>query len=48
MSAEINKMITIKWQIFGEYIHFLKDKKIPKCLKIKIMETSISTGALAN
>ena len=33
--AEMDKTITIGWQLLRQYRHFLKDKNIPICLKRK-------------
>ena len=41
IDKEIDQTITSGWRRFGEYSHFLKDKKIPICLKRKIMDTVI-------
>ena len=41
ISKEIGGRITSGWRRFGEYGHFLKDRKIPICLKRKIMDTDI-------
>ena len=41
ISKEICQRITSGWKRFGEYSHFLKDRKIPICLKRKIMDTVI-------
>ena len=41
ISKEIGKKITSRWRRFGKYSHFLKDRKIPICLKRKIMDTVI-------
>ena len=41
MNKEIDQRITSGWIRFGEYSHFLKDSKIPICLKRKIMDTVI-------
>ena len=41
MDKEIDQRITSGWRRFGEYSHFLKDSKIPICLKRKIMDTVI-------
>ena len=35
ISKEIAQRITSGWRRFGEYSHFLKDRKIPICLKRK-------------
>ena len=37
----IAQRITPGWRRFGEYSHFLKDSKIPICLKRTIMDTVI-------
>ena len=36
-----DQRITSGWRRSGEYSHFLKDSKIPICLKRKIMDTAI-------
>ena len=41
ISKEIAQRITSGWRRFGEYSHFLKDRKIPICLKRTIMDTVI-------
>ena len=41
ISKEIGQRKTSGWRRFGEYSHFLKDRKIPICLKRKIMDTVI-------
>ena len=41
ISKEIGQRITSGWRRFGEYSHFLKDRKIPVCLKRTIMDTVI-------
>ena len=41
ISKEIGQRITSGWRRFGKYSHFLKDRKIPICLKRKIMDTVI-------
>ena len=41
LSKEIGERITSGWRRFGDYSHFLRDKKIPTCLKRKIMDTVI-------
>ena len=33
LSKEIGERITSGWRRFGDYSHFLRDKKIPTCLK---------------
>ena len=40
-SKEISQRITSGWRRFGEYSHFLKERKIPSCLKKKIMDAVI-------
>ena len=42
ISKEIAQRITLGWRRFGEYNHFLKDRKSPICLKRTIMDTVIS------
>ena len=42
ISKEIAQQITSGWRRFGDYSHFLKDRKIPIFLKRKIMDTVIS------
>ena len=41
ISKEIVQRTTSRWRRFGKYSHFLKDRKIPICLKRKIMHTVI-------
>ena len=41
MSKEIDQIITSGWRWFGEYSDFLKEKKMPICLKRKIMNTVV-------
>ena len=41
ISKEIAQRITSGWRRFGEYSHFLKDRKIPICPKRTIMDTVI-------
>ena len=41
ISKEIGQRKTSGWRRFGEYSHFLKDRKIPIRLKRKIMDTVI-------
>ena len=41
ISKEIARRITSRGRRFGEYSHFLKDRKIPICLKRKIMDMVI-------
>ena len=41
ISKEIAQRITSGWRRFEEYGHFLKDQKIPICLKRTIMDTVI-------
>ena len=41
LNKEIGERITSGWRRFGDYSHFLRDKKIPTCLKRKIMDTVI-------
>ena len=41
ISKGITQIITSGWRRFGEYSHFLKDRKIPICLKRTIMDTVI-------
>ena len=41
ISKEIAQRITSGWKRFGDYSQFLKDRKIPICLKRKIMDTVI-------
>ena len=41
ISKDIRQRITSGWRRFGEYSHFLKDRKIPICLKRTIMDTVI-------
>ena len=41
MREETGRRITSGWRRFGEYIHFLKDRRIPIYLKRKIMDTVI-------
>ena len=41
MAREIDERITAGWKCFGQYSAFLKDQKIPMCLKKKIMNTVI-------
>ena len=41
ISKEIAQRITSGRRRFGEYSHFLKDRKIPICLKRTIMDTVI-------
>ena len=41
ISKEIAQRITSGWRRFGEYSHFLIDRKIPICLKRTIMDTVI-------
>ena len=44
ISQEIAQRITSGWRRFGEYSHFLKDRKIPICLKRTVMDTVILPG----
>jgi len=37
MAKEINQRVTSGWRRFVQYSTFLKEKKIPMCLKEKIM-----------
>uniref|UniRef100_A0A3P8SJP4 Reverse transcriptase domain-containing protein n=1 Tax=Amphiprion percula TaxID=161767 RepID=A0A3P8SJP4_AMPPE len=39
MAREIDERITAGWKRFGQYSSFLKDQKIPMCMKKKIMDT---------
>ena len=41
ISKEIAQRITSEWRRFGEYSHFLKDRKISICLKRIIMDAVI-------
>ena len=41
MTREIDERITAGWKRFGQYSNFLKDHKMPMCLKKKIMDTVI-------
>ena len=41
MEEEIDVAITTGWKNLGQYSCFLKDKKIPNCLKKKIYDTVI-------
>ena len=41
MAREIDGRITAGWKRFGQYSSFLKDKKIPMCMKKKIIDTVI-------
>ena len=41
MAREIDGRITAGWKRFGQYSSFLKDKKIPMCMKEKIIDTVI-------
>ena len=41
ISKEIGQRITLGWRRFWYYSHFFKDRKIPICLKRKIMDTVI-------
>ena len=41
ISKEIAQRITSGWRRYGEYSYFLKDRKIPLCLKRTIMDTVI-------
>ena len=41
MAREIDERITAGWKRFGQYSTFLKDQKMPICLKRKIMNTVI-------
>ncbi|MEE4247402.1 MAG: reverse transcriptase domain-containing protein [Kangiellaceae bacterium] len=41
MAKEINQRITSGWRRFGQYSTFLKDQKMPICLKKKIMDSVI-------
>ena len=41
ISKEIAQRIISVWRRFGKYSHFWKYRKIPICLKIKIMDTVI-------
>ena len=43
ISKEIAQTIISGWRRFGPYSHILKDRKIPICLKITIMNTVIFT-----
>ena len=42
MTREIDERITAGWKRFGQYNTFLKDQKMPICLKRKIMNTVIT------
>ena len=41
MVREIDERIKAGWKRFGQYSSFLKDQKIPVCLKKKIMDTVV-------
>ena len=41
ISKEIAQRLTSGWRRFGEYSHFLKDRKIPICLKRTTKDTVI-------
>ena len=41
MTKEIDQRIAADWRIFGQYGFFLKEQKMPMCLKRKIMNTVI-------
>ena len=41
ISKDIAQRITSEWRRFGEYGQFLKNRRIPICLKSKIMDTVI-------
>ena len=41
MAKEIDQRIKSGWRRFGQYINFLKDKRMPMCLKRRIMDTVI-------
>ena len=41
IGAEVDKRIKIGWQKFGQYSNFMKDKKMPICLKRKVLNTVI-------
>lgn len=41
MASEIDDRITAGWKRFGQYSTFLKDQKMPICLKKKIMDSVI-------
>ena len=41
MDKEIDQRITSGWKRFGQYSTFLKDKRMPICLKKKIMDIFI-------
>ena len=43
INKEVNQSTTSGWRGFGESSHFLKDRKIPICLKRNIMDTVISS-----
>ena len=46
LSKEIGERITSGWRRFGDYSHFLRDKKIPTCLKKKIMDRQCAVGII--
>ena len=41
MAKEIDERVTSAWKRFGQYSTFLRDQRIPMCLKRKIMNTVI-------
>uniref|UniRef100_A0A3B3I440 ribonuclease H n=1 Tax=Oryzias latipes TaxID=8090 RepID=A0A3B3I440_ORYLA len=41
MAKEIDERVTSAWKRFGQYSTFLRDQKMPMCLKMKIMNTVI-------
>ena len=45
ISKEIAQRITSGWRRFGEYSHFLKDRKISICLKRTIMDMVIQQAS---
>eukprot|EP00795_Rhopilema_esculentum_P010854 gene10854-19671_t len=41
MGKEIDERVTSAWKRFGQYSTFLRDQRMPMCLKRKIMNTVI-------
>eukprot|EP00795_Rhopilema_esculentum_P016676 gene16676-8118_t len=41
MAKEIDERVTSAWKRFGQYSTFLRDQRMPMCLKRKIMNTVI-------
>ena len=41
MAREVDERITLAWKRFGQFSTFLRDQRVPMCLKKKIMDTII-------